>query len=456
MRAVLLGVALLLPACNESPAPRSDAPPPPAKAPAAANTVKPFALGQPDVVLLVSGGTHGMLELCECPAASTGGLARRSSLAAAYRHAIPHTLMVDLGDALWVDPMHLRNRYVLRGYRQLPYDVLVLGDQEWAVPAAHMRDVFAPGELTYLSTTVRSRDANDDPPLTPVVRREFGEARLAILSHLPREEFWFVNAQRVEQLDFTPPEDLARRIAALQAESIVVVLVHHGTDATLKRATAMKPDLILRGHSARPGKPVREVEGVPVIDVGDWQVLAAIALRCENGKIADLELRWEPVDLRWAENPSMFRLYREYLAAEQWARSPEKLAKSIEYVGADRCASCHTAEHEHWKQSAHARAHAGLARIDRQDDRRCLRCHTTAFELPGGFASGGKTPHLANVTCQSCHLVNLDEAGRHGTVLPVTEESCASCHTPLASPTFEYRTARRTVSHSRDEGGEAK
>ncbi len=48
-----------------------------------------------------------------------------------YRHAYPRTLAIDTGDVLWVEPEDLRNDYVLKGYAQIGYDAIVLGDQEW-------------------------------------------------------------------------------------------------------------------------------------------------------------------------------------------------------------------------------------------------------------------------------------------------------------------------------------
>ena len=97
---------------------------------------KPFNMGQPDVVLLVTGRTNGLLEVCNCTGPMPGGLSRRSGMIVSYRHAYPRTLAIDTGDLLWVEPEDLRNDYVLKGYAQIGYDAIVLGDQEWGAAAA--------------------------------------------------------------------------------------------------------------------------------------------------------------------------------------------------------------------------------------------------------------------------------------------------------------------------------
>ena len=43
--------------------------------------VQPFAMGTPDVVLLITGGTNGMLEVCNCSGPMPGGLATERSAA---------------------------------------------------------------------------------------------------------------------------------------------------------------------------------------------------------------------------------------------------------------------------------------------------------------------------------------------------------------------------------------
>lgn len=69
-------------------------------------------------------------------------------------------------------------------------------------------------------------------------------------------------------------------------------------------------------------------------------------------------------------------------------------AARADYVGSERCGSCHATAMKAWTDSAHARASetlgAGVA------NRRCLACHAT------GDAPAGR-PYGSGVGCESCH-----------------------------------------------------
>ena len=93
--------------------------------------VRPFALGKPDLVLLITGATHGRMEVCNCSGPMPGGLSRRSGLFASYRKAHRAVAAIDTGEAFWLNPQDLRNRYMLPAYQLLDYHAVVLGDNAW-------------------------------------------------------------------------------------------------------------------------------------------------------------------------------------------------------------------------------------------------------------------------------------------------------------------------------------
>jgi len=70
------------------------------------------------------------------------------------------------------------------------------------------------------------------------------------------------------------------------------------------------------------------------------------------------------------------------------------LAARADYVGSERCGSCHARALKVWKNSAHARASETLGA--RVSDRRCLACHAT------GDAPAGR-PYGSGVGCETCH-----------------------------------------------------
>lgn len=402
-------------------------------------------MGQPDAVLLVTGSTDGMMEVCNCSGPMPGGLARRSGLVISYRKAFPdRTVLIDTGDVFWIKPQDVRNRYVLKGYRQMGYDAVVLGDQEWAAPDAMLAEVMPPGETAWLSTTVASKQA--EVPLARVVRRQLGNTKLAIVSDIRPDAFLFFDAARQDELDFMPRNALRQIMQQLKADRFAVVAVVHGSGEELEQAAGEMPaDVILRGHSQQSAKELLAAAGKPVVKVGGSEHLAALALRISpSGEVTDTEYRLEVVGDTWPLDKRMLELYQAYAHEAMRIALDAKREKSFDMVPSAQCGQCHAYQYKMWKQSPHAHAYESLQRVGRTTDPNCVGCHTLGFGMEGGFYTVETTPKLAGVHCQNCHRVGYEEHVQSPAATPkVTDEVCTSCHTPVTDPTFNEKRKQR-------------
>lgn len=312
---------LLLGCGNDLTGPAGNAPPQPVE-------VRAFALASPDAVLLVTGSTHGTLETCDCTGPMPGGLARRSGLVASYRHTFgPSSLLLDTGDVFWLEPADLRNRYVIRGYRMIGYDAVVLGDQEWAACDLPLAEIFREGP-SVLSSTVRSAEPPAGFAPLDVLHHQTPTARLAVLSDLRPDALQFFEQARLDELAFDDPEILPRRIAELKRQDTCVVVVVHGSDDDLRKAVRrLDADLFIRGHAEQSPTTLRRVAGKPVLQVGGRQFLGALAMKLSpTGRIQQLDYRREVVSEDWPLDRRMIALFREYLRhrAEQAGLKPAR------------------------------------------------------------------------------------------------------------------------------------
>jgi hypothetical protein len=88
------------------------------------------------------------------------------------------------------------------------------------------------------------------------------------------------------------------------------------------------------------------------------------------------------------------------------------------YEGPLKCKECHPKQYFSWeytpmansfnllRSGEHSTAKLKVRLDPEQDyshDEGCLPCHTTGYNVPGGFISFEKTPVLAGVTCEACH-----------------------------------------------------
>jgi len=155
-------------------------------------------------------------------------------------------------------------------------------------------------------------------------------------------------------------------------------------------------------------------------------------------------------------------------------KRPPPAPAVAEFVGGDRCLTCHPAQHQGWQATKHANAFATLEHADPEmasvfesalkidakghyaDNDACVICHVTGFHLPGGYpaADSARTAALRNVTCESCH----GPGSRHITARlaekkklinrNVSAKLCLRCHTPAVNPEFKAEEAMKHGVHA--------
>jgi peroxiredoxin len=162
-----------------------------------------------------------------------------------------------------------------------------------------------------------------------------------------------------------------------------------------------------------------------------------------------------------AENAHLTTLPAEEkarLLAERGRPGGVLLPTNAEYVGSEACRSCHAAEFQTWSNSPHAHAGETLEEKQKAGENDCLRCHTTAFDRPGGFPAGGdRAAHsdLGRVGCESCHGPGGEHvregAKKLGTIVSLGDKCdscvilqiCGSCHDDANDPGFEFQVQEK-------------
>jgi 2',3'-cyclic-nucleotide 2'-phosphodiesterase (5'-nucleotidase family) len=320
----MLAAALAASGCgpDEGPAPRrtqpSAAPPQRPASHLEPAPVAPFALGEPDALLLVTGGTHGMLEICDCPGEMNAGLARRSGLIASYRAVFDGVFLLDTGDVFALDANDLRNRYVPRGYAQVGYDAVVLGHNEWSKPAGWLDDRLTTPP-TYLSTTVAAKPPHEGLPIKRVVTARLGGRPVAFVSHVAGRAWWFFPQKRLDELKRQSDTYLYRDIADLKAAGNVVVLVWHGGEPDARKAGEESgADIVLLGHTTHASPELVRVTGsddrtVYLAQAGGTEHVGALALRFDGANVSAAEWRLEVTDGQWPYDQRLRDLFDEFI-----------------------------------------------------------------------------------------------------------------------------------------------
>ena len=406
--------------------------------------VRPFDMGKPDAVLLLTGGTNGMMEVCNCSGPMPGGLSRRSGLVESYRKSFPDAMLIDVGDAFWVEPSAVRNEYMLKGYEQIGYDAVVLGDQEWAAGRKRLAKMLRANKTPALSSTVCAPDV----PAMRVFKRELPNGtKLAVVSETTGEAFHFVPGSVKRTLTFSPEDETEKRIEGLKIQGYVVVLVAHTVEKDVEKIAARtKADVVVRANTTKTGKKLVKVGDTPVIKIGGHDYVAAVAIKADGSKMTALEYRPELVDTTWPINGSLLLTYQAYAHDAMRRALDAERTEGLAYQSSESCGKCHEKQLENWKTTHHARAWATLQKVKRTSDPACVMCHTSGFGTKKGFYTFEKTPNLANVNCQDCHRFNQDEHRKKGfEYRKVSRELCQTCHTPVTDPKFDFDKKRKMI-----------
>ncbi len=416
------------------------APPPSTPAPTPtdmtwADQVKPFDFGRPDAVLLFTGGIGGQFEPCDCPGAMRGGLSRLSSLVRAYRARFAHTFLVDTGDAMRNgmpgDPV---NEHILRAFKQIGYDAVALGVNEWSLPKKERNAATRAVKLHYLVPLI-SPSSSAPSHGQGSVSFEFGSEKVSIVSLLSPEAFKTFH----ESAGHAPPDfafsTFRDPFERMRKEGHFAVLL---ADALPTGADSKWIDLWLRTGAKDNATALHRESGVPTAGIGRRSGVAVVALKRQaNGETA-IAYRLEWLDERWPRDPRLLESYKQYThdAWEHYVRQERQPGPN--YVNSMRCFECHQQIYRAWLKTKHARAYTALVEARRDGDANCLVCHTTGFGTQHGFFSVERTPGLVAVHCQSCHVLDpTTHRANPGKLPKVRIETCQKCHTSETDPHWD-------------------
>lgn len=123
-------------------------------------------------------------------------------------------------------------------------------------------------------------------------------------------------------------------------------------------------------------------------------------------------------------------------------------AVAYDFVGAERCQTCHEEAYAAWRASKHALAQEPLTAVQRRDPR-CTSCH----------APNEATERIGGVSCEACHgggqyyavshVMKDPELSRMAGLVDPSERGCRACHdasSPSIRP-FDFAAKLSAIDH---------
>lgn len=133
--------------------------------------------------------------------------------------------------------------------------------------------------------------------------------------------------------------------------------------------------------------------------------------------------------------------------------APGAGAETKTFVGSAACKDCHEAEYGRFRQyskKAVSWEHVSrmMPKLTVEEQTSCYECHTTGYGK-GGFVSYEKTPHLADVGCETCHGPGGEHAqtGDPATIGKPTMATCETCHDATRVKSFGFKPLIHSGAH---------
>jgi len=456
--------AMSLPQCGERELPRQESQDP---VPANADRLR----------LCVSGTLEGRLEPCGCASGQLGGLARRAfhlGNRKDYDLRIEGGDLVSDGSELDLEKYYTAIEILFQG--RLPYHALGLGPRDLTLEYATWSGLMQAYGVPLVSADLVAPDGDETWPARPFVEHEVRGRKVRITGFtmtLPDA------ANGLPELRVLPPAEAWKRaLEGASPEALRVLMVHADDEVARKLASELqpRPDLVLgisRTHTEPPAQADKAGD-VPVVYPGiRGRMLLDLALvrTAEGPRLTTYHIvplqgsetrrgAMEDDDVKQAILRHRFQVRDDKVLQKMASQRPT--ANGAEYVGSQRCQSCHQEDYEIWQESKHAKAWETLEVAEKDPARYgwpvtaypdCVSCHVVGYGEKSGFIDMATTPGLAAVGCEQCHGPASKHVqspaefplGKVGAGFPATV--CTRCHDFEQSPEFDYGAKWKLIEH---------
>jgi len=404
--------------------------------------------------IIISGDTRGWITPCGCTANQSGGLLRRATYLTQLRGG-SDVLYFDVGGAgAGNSPFELAKfQATLTGERMMGISAHNIGASELAIGVEALQRA---AELTHVPLISANAHITGGPLIAPPLRVfDIAGKHLAVIGVLsPR---YAVTGITIDD----PRQAITDAIAAHKKEFDSVLVLAYLSDDELRDLVSALPeaDAIVGGPTGQSIVPRKLGPVVLASATNKGKFLVRLDLPTASSS----EWKGDVVELgpTYTDDPAQtanLNAYLEQLRERDFSAVESGFAPALpagaptDYLvaGSASCVKCHSDSVAVWSHSLHAFAGDALRPRHFESDPDCLRCHTTAYGLPGGFISPARTPKMYGVGCESCHgpsESHVLDPTIHTQYLAM--DQCLRCHDEENSPTFDRPIYWQRIRHGK-------
>lgn len=352
-------------------------------------------------------------------------------------------LVLDSGNLLFGEPLtdldgkaleqqKLKARLIAESHGKMGYDAVNVGEYDVSLGVEFLKSLERAYGVRFVSTNLVDRKGQF--LFKPYVIKTVENKRVAIFGVIGRGAV--PPSSSVHAAD--PVESVRRAMSGIKGKAdFYIALTQQELPGDKRLAEAVQDlDLILRRATRDGPQPPMKIAKTSIFEIGErGQSLGRIVVGSDKSLP-----KWEvtEMDEKVGDDPQIRAMIENY--NEQIVRlfTPRRRSE-VQPLRAQLCSRCHEREYGLWQETGHAKSYESLVQVKREFDPECLRCHTTMFNVPGGFSMRDQPAELRHVQCDACHGQMSKHVSHPREEKPVRRPEvtvCATCHTREHSPGF--------------------
>lgn len=417
----------------------------------------------PPLTIVYSGNLDGELEPCGCSdEGNYGGIKRRATTLDQLRKQIPNLVAISSGGLIsseGPDDM-LKSKYILKGFAALGYDAIGMQWRDLGFGYIFANKDSLPWVVSnWRDETLKQQPMARQKSITRTVagvRRELAFFNWLDPSRSPMREM-----QGGHSVVDDKSQSMIQAVAAAKKQGALTVLATSlPLELAQEQLVLTNVDILFIEANYEIFSEPRMLGTTLVLQPGSRGMrIAQLDLQFDDkGRIREWKHTVIPMPESIPDAPRLATWYEEYNAKVKEAylikaALRKKLdAGESDFVGEEKCQTCHQAQYKIWQESQHAIAYEDLENVNKAFDPFCIGCHVVAFDKEGGFIDISMTGHLMNVQCESCHgagrkHVNSSGKEKVANVGWPKEKMCGQCHVQKHSPSFSVEKYWPKIAH---------
>ena len=223
---------------------------------------------QASLFILHTNNTNGALENCYCPDHPLGSIEKRSLYINDFINSNPRTIVLDAGDFFTMSKKLLKDSLVCEAYATIPYDGILLGDQELTRDEKFLNNVLPKLESSIILS-------NLEAPSLSFVRKykviKRGGLSIGVIGILGGNAMKYYPKNIKDSIVLTDPastvNEIVKRIRP--RTDVIILLSHQGFDQDQVLAKSLKGvNIILGAHSQTVPKEAVIINDILISQAG--------------------------------------------------------------------------------------------------------------------------------------------------------------------------------------------